>query len=66
MTGPLLEDPHCAGKKLRIPGADYFSARRGTYRVIYGIDETHRRVMVLGVFSHAEIHRSNMNERTSP
>ncbi|CAN5229386.1 type II toxin-antitoxin system mRNA interferase RelE [soil metagenome] len=57
ITGPLLENPHRLGKQLRPPLADRHSARRGTYRVIYRIDEQQRRVTVVGVFSRADAYR---------
>lgn len=34
------------------------SVRRGTYRVIYRIDDEHRRVTVVGVFSRADAYRN--------
>jgi mRNA interferase RelE/StbE len=58
ITGPLLDNPHRVGKRLRAPLDDRHSARRGTYRVIYRIDEEHRRVTVVGVFSRADAYRS--------
>ena len=57
ITGPLLENPHRVGKQLRPPLDDRHSARRGTYRVIYRIDEGKRRVIVVGVFSRADAYR---------
>jgi len=35
ITGPPLEQPHRVGKRLLPPLDDRYSARRGTYRVIY-------------------------------
>ncbi|WP_431236085.1 type II toxin-antitoxin system RelE family toxin (plasmid) [Mycolicibacterium psychrotolerans] len=58
ITGPLLDNPHRVGKRLRPPLEDRHSARRGTYRVIYRIDDEHRRVMVVGVFSRADAYRN--------
>jgi len=58
ITGPLLENPHRVGKRLRPPPDDRHSARRGTYRVIYRIDDQRRRVTVVGVFSRADAHRA--------
>jgi mRNA-degrading endonuclease RelE of RelBE toxin-antitoxin system len=49
MTGPLLEQPHRIGKQLLPPLEDRFSARRGTYRVIYRIDDKARVVTVVTV-----------------
>jgi mRNA interferase RelE/StbE len=53
IVGPLLDNPHRVGKRLRPPLDDRHSARRGTYRVIYGIDDAHHRVRVVAV-----VHRS--------
>jgi mRNA interferase RelE/StbE len=58
ITGPLLENPHRVGRQLRAPLDDRHSARRGTYRVIYRIDDQHRRVTVVGVFSRANARRA--------
>lgn len=49
LIGPLLENPHRVGKRLRPPLEDRHSARRGTYRVIFTIDDKQRRVTVVGV-----------------
>lgn len=57
ISGPLVNNPHRAGKQLQAPLADRHSARRGTYSVIYRIDDRHRRVTVVGVFSRADAHR---------
>ena len=54
IVGALLGDPHRVGKRLRPPLEDRHSARRGTYRVIYRIDDVHRRVTVVGVFARSE------------
>lgn len=58
VTGPLLDNPHRVGKRLRPPLEDRHSARRGTYRVIYRIDDEHHRVTVVGVFSRADAYRT--------
>jgi mRNA interferase RelE/StbE len=58
VIGPLLDNPHRAGKQLRPPLNDRHSARRGTYRVIYRIDDENQRVTVVGVFSRADAHRA--------
>lgn len=49
IVGPLLDNPHRVGKRLRPPLEDRHSARRGTYRVIYRIDEERHRVTVVAV-----------------
>jgi mRNA interferase RelE/StbE len=58
IIGPLLDDPHRVGKQLGPPINDRHSARRGTYRVLYRIDDAHRRVTVVGVFSRADAYRA--------
>jgi len=39
VSGPLLENPHRVGKRLRLELEGYYSARRGQYRVVYRIDD---------------------------
>ena len=57
IIGPLLDNPQRVGKRLRPPLADRHSARRGTYRVIYRIDESRHTVTVLAVVHRAEAYR---------
>jgi mRNA interferase RelE/StbE len=47
ITGPLLENPHRVGRPLSPPLDDRYGARRGTYRVVYRIEELSRTVVVL-------------------
>lgn len=56
--GPVPDNPHRVGKQLRPPLQDRYSARRGTYRVIYRIDNDDHRVTVIGVFNRADAYRS--------
>jgi mRNA-degrading endonuclease RelE of RelBE toxin-antitoxin system len=58
ITGPLLDDPHRVGKRLRPPLDDRHSARRGTYRVIYRIDEDTNSVTVVDVAHRRHAYRS--------
>lgn len=39
VSGPLLDNPHRVGKRLRFALEGYYSARRGQYRVVYRIGE---------------------------
>lgn len=39
VNGPLLDNPHRVGKRLRFELEGCYSARRGEYRVIYRVDE---------------------------
>ena len=57
IIGPLLDNPHRVGKRLGPPLADRQSARRGTYRIIYRIDERHHSVTVVGVVHRADAYR---------
>lgn len=57
IVGPLLDNPHRVGKRLEPPLSDRHSARRGTYRVIYRIDDAKRRVTVVAVVSRADAYR---------
>lgn len=56
--GPLLEQPHRVGKRLLPPLADRFSARRGTYQVIYRIDQEARIVTVVDVGRRRDVYRT--------
>ena len=58
ITGPLLADPHRIGKRLLPPMDDRFSARRGTYRVIYRIDDKTRVVTVVDVAHRRDVYRT--------
>jgi mRNA interferase RelE/StbE len=49
VVGPLLDNPHRVGKQLQPPLADRYSARRGTYHVIYRIDDQQETVTVLTI-----------------
>lgn len=58
MTGPLLEHPHRVGKQLLPPLDDRFSARRGTYRVIYRINDEAHVVTVVDIGHRRDIYRT--------
>jgi mRNA interferase RelE/StbE len=58
ITGPLLSQPHRVGKRLLAPLDDRFSARRGTYRVIYRIDEETRVVTVVDIGYRRDVYRT--------
>jgi mRNA interferase RelE/StbE len=58
MTGPLLSEPHRVGKRLLPPLDDRFSARRGTYRIIYRIDDSAYVVTVVDVGHRRDIYRT--------
>lgn len=54
ISGPLLEDPHRVGKRLRFELSDYHSARRGQYRVIYRIHDDEVVVEVIRIAHRAD------------
>jgi len=57
ITGPLLANPHRVGTELHGPLAGTHAARRGTYRVLYVIDDDHRLVTVKDVEHRAQVYR---------
>jgi mRNA interferase RelE/StbE len=58
IVGPLLENPQHVGKPLHPPLQDRHSARRGTYRVIYRINDQTRTVTVLAIMPRADAYRA--------
>ena len=58
ITGPLLANPHRVGKQLMPPLDDRHSARRGTYRVLYRIDDSAHLVTVLAIGPRSDIYRT--------
>jgi mRNA interferase RelE/StbE len=57
LTGALVENPHRVGKQLRGDLAGIRSARRGTYRVLYRINEVQREVVVLRIEHRRDVYR---------
>ena len=57
MTGSLLDRLHVVGKPLRGELAGIWSARRGTYRVLYPLLEESNEVVVLGVQHRKDAYR---------
>lgn len=57
VTGPLIENPHRVGRALRNELAGVHSARRGTYRVLYRIDDDAREVIVLRIEHRGDAYR---------
>ena len=58
ITGALIENPKRVGRELRKELAGIHSARRGTYRVLYRIDDVAREVTVLRVDHRSDIYRT--------
>jgi mRNA interferase RelE/StbE len=57
LTTALIEDPRRVGKQLRNDLAGIWSARRGTYRVLYRIHDEPREVVVLRVEHRRDAYR---------
>jgi mRNA-degrading endonuclease RelE of RelBE toxin-antitoxin system len=59
ITTALLDSPHRVGKRLLLPPFEgTWSARRGTYRVLYEIDDDDRVVTVTAIEHRADAYRS--------
>lgn len=59
IVGALLDNPQRVGKRLQAPLDDRHSARRGTYRVIYRIDDAERTVTVVDIAHRRDAYRVN-------
>jgi mRNA-degrading endonuclease RelE of RelBE toxin-antitoxin system len=57
LYGPLAANPRRVGKPLRDDYAGSFSVRRGTYRILYDIEDAERVVRVFRVSSRAQAYR---------
>ena len=57
LYGSLAENPHRAGKPLKLGLQGLRSARRGDYRVIYRIDDHLRQVTVVAIEHRSDIYR---------
>lgn len=58
MTGALVENPQRVGKPLRGQLAGIHSARRGTYRILYRINEDLREIVVLRIEHRRDAYRT--------
>lgn len=57
LTTGLLDDPHRVGKPLRADLTGIWSARRGTYRVLYRINDDLREVVLLPIEHRRDAYR---------
>ena len=57
LTGALIENPQRVGKPLRGDLAGIHSARRGTYRVLYRINEESREAVVVRIEHRGDAYR---------
>ena len=58
ITGPLLDNPRRVGKPLDPPVAPAWSARRGTYRILYRIDDASHTVNVTAIRHRADAYHT--------
>ena len=58
MLTALVENPHRVGGRLQRELAGLHSARRGSYRVVYEIDDEQHAVIVLRVDHRSRVYRS--------
>ena len=57
IEGSIAVNPHRAGKPLDEPFDGYHSARRGTYRVIYRIDDAKHQVQIHSIRHRRDAYR---------
>lgn len=57
MVGPLVEAPTVVGKPLQRELPGYWSARRGSYRVIYRLDHDRREIVVVRIEHRSDVYR---------
>lgn len=58
IQGSIAVNPYRAGKPLDEPFDGYYSARRGTYRIVYRIDEGKRHVEVHSIRHRRDAYRT--------
>ena len=57
-VGALADNPYRVGGRLREPLEGYYSARRGTYRVVYVIHDADQLVTVEWIGHRSDVYRS--------
>jgi len=58
IAGPVAAQPYRLGKPLQRELVGHYSARRGSYRVVYRIDDGTRTVIVVRVDHRGDVYRS--------
>lgn len=59
INGPMLDNPHRVGGRLLPPLDDRHSARRGSYRIIYRINDKARTVTVVDVDHRRDVYKTH-------
>ena len=57
--GDLAANPRRVGKALERELAGSFSARRGSYRILYDINDEQQKVLILRVAHRADVYRTS-------
>lgn len=57
MVGPLVADPTVVGRPLQRELAGYWSARRGSYRIVYRLDGDAQVVRVVRIEHRSDVYR---------
>jgi mRNA interferase RelE/StbE len=57
MLGPLTETPTVVGKPLQRELLGYWSARRGSYRVVYRLGDDERVIVVVRIEHRSDVYR---------
>ena len=58
IDGSIAKNPYRAGKPLDEPSDGFHSARRGTYRIIYRLDEAKLQVEIHSIRHRRDAHRA--------
>jgi mRNA interferase RelE/StbE len=58
IDGPIATNPHRVGRPLDDPFDGYHSARRGTYRIVYRINEEKRTVEIHSIRHRRDVYRT--------
>jgi mRNA interferase RelE/StbE len=58
MVGPLVEAPTRVGRPLQRELAGYWSARRGSYRIVFRLDEPTHEVRVVRIEHRSDVYRN--------
>ena len=58
IDGPITTSPHRTGKPLDEPFDGYYSARRGTYRIIYRVNEDQHTVEIHSIRHRRDAYRA--------
>jgi mRNA-degrading endonuclease RelE of RelBE toxin-antitoxin system len=57
LLGPLTEAPTVVGKPLQRELRGYWSARRGSYRVVYRLDDDRHEIVVVRIAHRSDVYR---------